>query len=160
MWLFCRNSNIHAFFILSVSYPKFFSELLKEKPKDKIREITQRSRCRKFEEVIKELNEMIIGCVVYFNQATRWLSNFREIDGWMQRRLRVYRLKECKRKFTMFKILRNLGGEVGASWNVLLYSQGWWELSQKPVVGKSMGLKWFHSLGLLSIEWELTRRKR
>jgi RNA-directed DNA polymerase len=132
----------------------------KEKLKEKAREITGRSRGKKFEDVIMELNEMIIGWAAYFNLATRWLSDFKEIDGWIRRRLRLYRLKMCKKKYTMFKFLSNLGGTERASWNAIMYSQGWWELSNKQVVKQSMNLKWFHELGLLSIESELSRRKR
>ncbi len=132
----------------------------KEKLKEKAREITERSRGKKFEDVIKELNEMIIGWVGYFNLATKRLSDFREMDGWIRRRLRLYRLKMCGRKYTMFKFLRTLGAGERPSWNAIMYSQGWWELSNKRVVSQSMGLKWFHEYGLLSIESELSRRKR
>jgi RNA-directed DNA polymerase len=132
----------------------------KEKLKGKVKAITGRSRGKNFKEVIKELNEMITGWANYFNRATCWISDFREIDGWMRRRLRLYKLKMCARKYTMFKFLRNLGGKESASWNAIMHSQGLWNLSNKQVVSQSMGLKWFHEQGLLSIESELIRRKR
>ncbi len=119
--------------------------------KDKVRGITRRNRGVKFEQVIKELNTVIIGWTNYFYLANRWLSELRVIDGWIRRKLRCYRLKQCGRKYTTYKFLSNLGIPDNTSWNVVMYSQGWWAMSLKQAVGNAMGIKWFAQHGLQSI---------
>lgn len=119
--------------------------------KSRIKEITRRNRGVKFEEVIRELNATIIGWTNYFRLSNIWLSTFREMDGWIRRKLRCYRLKQCGRRYTTFKLLRSLDIPVGKSWNVVMYSQGWWQMSKKTAVGKAMNLNWFALYGLQSL---------
>ena len=119
--------------------------------KDRIREITRRNRGVKFEEVIRELNATIIGWTNYFRLANIWLSTFRELDGWIRRKLRIYRLKQCGRRYTIFKLLRRLDIPESKSWNVVMYSQGWWQMSKKVAVGQAMNLNWFAQYGLQSL---------
>ncbi len=119
--------------------------------KDKVKSITKRSRGVPMERVIKELNTLITGWKNYFRLANRWLSTLRDLDSWIIRRIRCFRLKQLKRRYTIFKFLHNLGMPVSTSWNAIMYSQGWWALSKKMVVSKAMGLSWFKVLGLLSL---------
>lgn len=119
--------------------------------KDKVREITKRNRGVSFETVLEELNRVIIGWSNYFRLANKWLSDIRDLDGWIRRKLRCYKLKQCGRKFTIYKLLRNLGIPEGSSWNVVMYSQGWWNMSRKPAVQKAMGPHWFSRHGLKSL---------
>lgn len=125
--------------------------------KDKVREITRRNRGVRFEQVIKELNAVIIGWANYFYLANRWLSDLRNIDGWIRRKLRCYRLKQCGRRYTIFKLLHNMGIPETTSWNVVMYSQGWWAMSKKQAVGKAMGIKWFAQVGLHSLLTQIQR---
>lgn len=125
--------------------------------KNKVREITRRNRGVMFEKVIKELNSVITGWTNYFHLANRWLSTLRDIDGWIRRKLRCYRLKQCGRKYTIFKFLRNLGIAESTSWNVVMYSQGWWAMSIKQAVSKAMGIKWFAQHGLHSLLLQIQR---
>ncbi len=76
-----------------------------ERLKGKIREICQRNRGVKFEQVIAELNAAILGWTNYFRLASKWLSTMHQIDSWMRHKLRCYRLKQCGRKYTIFKML-------------------------------------------------------
>jgi RNA-directed DNA polymerase len=64
-----------------------------EKFKDKVRDLTCRSR-NLDAQVIVELNRVIQGTANYF--ATRWSTNrwlFRELDSWIRRRLRCMKYK-------------------------------------------------------------------
>jgi RNA-directed DNA polymerase len=119
--------------------------------KDRIREITRRNRGIKFEMVIKELNLTIVGWTNYFRLANTWLTTFRELDGWIRRKLRYYRLKQCGRRYTIFKMLRSFCIPEQKSWNVVMYSQGWWQMSKKTAVGNAMNLNWFAQQGLQSL---------
>jgi group II intron reverse transcriptase/maturase len=119
--------------------------------KDKVREITKRNRGVKFSQLIKELNLVIIGWSNYFRLANKWLSTIRDLDGWIRRKLRCYKIKQCGRKYTIYKLLRSLDISHGKSWNVMMYSQSWWNMSKKEAVNQSMGLKWFARQGLQSL---------
>jgi group II intron reverse transcriptase/maturase len=119
--------------------------------KDRVREITRRNRGVKFEQVIKELNQTIIGWTNYFKLTNSWLNTFSALDSWIRRKLRCYRLKQCGRRYTTFKFLRSFDIPVSKCWNVVMYSQGWWQMSKKSVVGLAMNLNWFAQFGLQSL---------
>lgn len=119
--------------------------------KDRIREITRRNRGVRFLDIIKELNVTIIGWTTYFRLANTWLTNFRDIDGWMRRKLRCYRLKQCGRRYTTYKYLLSLGIPSQKSWNVVMFSQGWWSMSYKQAVSAAMNPAWFLQMGLQSL---------
>ena len=122
-----------------------------ERLKDKVKEITRRNRGVNFEQVIKELNLVIIGWSNYFCLANKWLSTIRDLDGWIRRKLRCYKLKQCGRKHTIYKLLRSFGIPESKSWNVVMYSQGWWNMTKKQAVSQALNLKWFAQQGLHSL---------
>jgi len=119
--------------------------------KDKVREITRRNRGVNFVQLIEELNLVIVGWSNYFRLANKWLSNIKDLDGWIRRKLRCYKLKQCGRKYTIYKLLRSLGIPEGKSWNVVMYSQGWWDMTSKVAVNHAMNLDWFAQQGLRSL---------
>lgn len=119
--------------------------------KDKVREITKRNRGVKFEQVIEELNKTIIGWTNYFRMADKWMATIRDLDGWVRRKLRCYKLKQCGRKFTVYKMLRTFNIAESTSWNVVMYSQGWWNMTAKLAVNKALNLDWFTRQGLHSL---------
>jgi RNA-directed DNA polymerase len=124
--------------------------------KDKVRKVTQRNRGVKFEQLIQELNQVIVGWTNYFRLANKWLNTLRELESWMRRKLRCYKLKQCGRKYAIFKLLTNLGIKESTSWNVVVYSQGWWEMTSKMAVNKAMNVKWFAQQGLQSLALKIT----
>lgn len=130
-----------------------------ESLKDKIRQICKRNRGVKFEQLIVELNQTIVGWTAYFRKANSWLSDYRHTDGWLRRKLRCYRLKQSGRKYSTYKLLRSLGMSKQESWNAVMYAQGWWAMSNKQAVSKGMSNEWFIHQGLRSIYTEMTRKK-
>jgi RNA-directed DNA polymerase len=119
--------------------------------KDKVREITKRNRGVNFHQVIQELNLVIIGWSNYFSLANKWLSTIRDLDSWIRRRLRCYKLKQCGRRYTIYKLLRSFGIPEQKSWNVVMYSQGWWTMTMTQAVTKALSLQWFAHQGLRSL---------
>lgn len=119
--------------------------------KSKVRKLTSRVRGVSFTQVIQELNAAITGWANYFQLANRWTSNFKDVDGWIRRKLRCYRLKQCGRKYTIYKLLRTFGIENQKSWNVVMSGGKWWSMSNKQVVNKAMGIRWFRDQGLHSL---------
>ena len=69
----------------------------KERMRAKLKALTKRNRGRSLGEVIGEVNRSTAGWLEYFRLAAakRWLA---ETEGWLRRRLRCYRLKQCKRR--------------------------------------------------------------
>lgn len=128
-----------------------------ERLKTKVREITKRNRGVSFEQVITELNLVIVGWSNYFSLANKWLATLRDLDGWIRRKLRCYKLKQCGRKYTVYKLLRSLGIPKGTSWNVVLYSHGWWSMTNKQAVRQTMGPNWFALHGLHSLYLRLPK---
>ena len=124
--------------------------------KEKIKKTTQRNRGVSFIQVINELNAIHQGWANYFRLANCWLP-WRALDGWIRRRLRSYRLKQCKRRYTLFKFLRKIGAKKGEAWNAILYAGGWWNLSTKIVCQRTMNKSWFDHKGLFSLTDLYTR---
>lgn len=119
--------------------------------KDKVREITKRNRGVKFSQLIQELNEVMLGWTNYFRLANKWLATIRDLDSWIRRKLRCYKLKQSGRKYTIYKLLRSLGIEKGKSRNVVMYAHGLWNMSRKVAVNQAMNVKWFAQQGLQSL---------
>ena len=69
----------------------------KERVKAKLEGGTKRNRGRMLGEALGEGNRFAAGWMEYFRlpAAKTWLS---ETEGWLGRRLRCYRRKECKRR--------------------------------------------------------------
>ena len=105
---------------------------------------------------IEELNSAFVGWTNYFNLANKWLSDFAQLDGWIRRKLRCYRLKQRGRRYSIHKFLIGLGIAEQTSWNIVMYSQGWWEMSKKTGVNQAVNLLWFAQKGLLSLKLRMT----
>ena len=119
--------------------------------KNRIRELTSRNRGRKLEHVIKELNPYLNGWISYFRLSAN-ISVFNGLDSWIRRRLRCYRLKQRKRRYSVYKFLVELGVSVQNAWKLAKSSKGWWRLSLNPNIHTAMSNVWFDRSGLVSLE--------
>ena len=133
-----------------------------ERMKDKIRRITKRNRGRSFDQIINELIPVLRGWLQYFQYARchRLLQN---LDAWIRRKLRCYRIKQCKRTLTLQRFLVNLGVEKWQSWILALSGKGFWRKSNCPQSQQAMGIRWFEEQGLynLTLNYErLTNLKK
>jgi RNA-directed DNA polymerase len=127
--------------------------------KKKIIEVTKRNRGVKIETIITELNRMIRGYAEYYKLANSWLNNLRDIDGWIRRRIRCYRLKQCKRTYAIVKFLRILNIAENQCWNgAYWHRHGWWGLTLYPPISKAMGIQYFKELGLYSLQSIIERK--
>ncbi len=121
-----------------------------ERLKKKIRELTKRNRGVSFEQVVSELAPVLRGWLNYFHIA-KCKSLLRNLDAWIRRKLRCYRLKQCKRAITLKRFLKSLGVPNWQSWILALSGKGWWRKSGCPQVHQAMNLKWFEDLGLFNL---------
>lgn len=117
----------------------------------RIIEVTKRNRGVSFERVVKEVNEVIQGWGVYYRRCNTWLSDLRDLDSWIRRRLRSYRLKLCQRRYPTYCFLRSVGLGKHQAWNAVMY-HSWWSMANYPYVKQGMGIEWFLLLGLKSLQ--------
>ena len=150
----CSDVNFLGYTLLTEGGIRIADKSI-DRLKEKVREITQRNRGVNFELLIKELNVLIIGWSNYFRLASKWLSTIRDLDGWIRRKLRCYKLKQCGRKYTIYKFLRSLGIPERKSWNAVMYAQDWWHMTGKVAVNQAMNLQWFTQQGLQSLSMRL-----
>src|SRR5206468_10817707 len=66
-----------------------------QRTKARLRQITKRNRAVSLGQMIGEANTYLTGWVMYFRHA-RSHSELRGLDGWLRRKLRCVRLKQCK----------------------------------------------------------------
>jgi len=118
--------------------------------KEKVRSITKRNRGVKFEQVIAELIPVMRGWLNYFRHA-RCKRLLKTLDSWIRRKLRCYRLKQCKRTITLQQFLKSRGVETWQSWILALSGKGHWRKSGCPQMHQALSNKWFDEIGLYNL---------
>jgi len=118
--------------------------------KEKVRKITRRNRGVKFEQVIAELIPVMRGWLNYFRHA-RCKRLLKTLDSWIRRKLRCYRLKQCKRTITLQQFLKSRGVETWQSWILALSGKGHWRKSGCPQMHQALSNKWFDEIGLYNL---------
>jgi RNA-directed DNA polymerase len=121
-----------------------------DRAKDRIRAITSRNRGIGFERMIVELNSFLRGWSAYF-RLTSWKTNFADLDGWIRRKLRCVRLKQCKRYRTIVKFLTRQGVSLREAWDAVLSGRRWWRLARTRAASQAMPNHWFEGLGLVNL---------
>ena len=121
-----------------------------ERLKEKVKEVTERKRGISLEEMLKELRTKLQGWLNYFRYA-KMGSKLEALDGWIRRRLKCFRLKQCKLTIGIVRLLRKLGIEEKLCWKTALSGKGWWRLSNSPALGISMNKMWFAQQGYYSL---------
>jgi RNA-directed DNA polymerase len=118
--------------------------------KDRLRQITRRNRGIPLERMTSEVNAFATGWVTYFRHA-QCQSTLRELDGWLRRKLRCVRLKQCKRAKTIADFLQGNGVPEWRAWITALSGKGWWRMAGSPSAHEAMTTAWFKSLDLVSL---------
>lgn len=127
-----------------------------ERFKEKIRKITKRNRGVKLEQVIAELIPVMRGWLNYFHRA-RCKSLLKNLDSWIRRKLRCYRLKQCKRVITLQQFLKSRGVDTWLSWILALSGKGHWRKSGCPQMHQALSNKWFDEAGLYNLSLNYVR---
>ena len=126
------------------------SQVSEDRLKQKVKHITQRKRGVSLGQVLMELRRYLPGWLQYFKHA---LMNRRmeRVDRWLRRKLRCYRLKQCKRVIGIVRWLRKLGVEQTLYWRTALSGKSWWRLSNSPGANIGMSNHWFTEQGYYSL---------
>ena len=118
--------------------------------KAKLKSLTRRNRGISFEQLISDLNPVLQGWLNYFKNA-KMKSRLGNIEAWLRRRLRCFRLKQCKRALGIARLLTKLGVPWNRSWTTAGSSKGWFRLSMTHAAHEGMNLEWFKKTGLYSL---------
>jgi len=117
--------------------------------RDRIRQLTRRTRPGTLEDVIQSINAYTMGWIGYYRLADT-PSVFEKLDGWLRRRMRQLVWKRWKRGKTRWRELVALGvpreraalGAVGTSP---------WRMAATPVVNEGLSNAYWRKQGLRSI---------
>ena len=91
-----------------------------------------------------------MGWVNYF-RFTAWNSQVAELDQWIRRKLRCYRIKQRKQGRSLYTFLSKLGVPARSARVLASSGKGWWRLSMSPPVSHAMNNAWFEKQGLVSL---------
>jgi group II intron reverse transcriptase/maturase len=126
------------------------SESSEKRLKEKLKQLTQRNRSVSFDQLLAEVKQTLEGWLHYFHLASM-KKKMEKIEGWLRRRLKCFRLKQCKRAIGIVRFLRKLGVEKTLSWRTALSGKGWWRLSNSPAIAIGMNNLWFSEQGFYSL---------
>ena len=115
------------------------------KLKDKVRQLSRRTRGHSVEQIIAELKKSLLGWKAYFDVA-EVLSPLRDVDKWIRRRLRCYIWKQWGR--SGYRQLRRRGIDRWLAWNTAKSAHGPWRLSKSPALYYALPNKYFKDLKL------------
>ncbi|KJR37759.1 group II intron reverse transcriptase/maturase [Vibrio navarrensis] len=118
--------------------------------KKRVRKITKRNRGRELSVILTELTQYLRGWQHYFKLAIGQ-SAMQRLDEWIRRRLRCYRLKQRKRRYSIATWLQRQGVTERNAWKLAMSDKGWWRLALSPQLNHAMPIKWFEERGLYSL---------
>lgn len=119
-----------------------------DKLKDRVRELTRRTRGNRIDVIAAEPRESLLGWKAYFGIA-EVLSPLRDIDKWIRRKLRCYIWKQWGP--AGYRELRKRGVTVREAWNTSKSAHGPWRLSKTPALALALPLRYFETLGVPSL---------
>ncbi|AMX82480.1 group II intron reverse transcriptase/maturase [Geobacillus subterraneus] len=118
--------------------------------KQRIRTMTSRSKPIPMPERIEQLNQYILGWCGYFSLAET-PSVFKELDGWIRRRLRMCQWKEWKLPRTRVRKLQSLGVPKRKAYEWGNTRKKYWRVAASPILHKALGNSYWESQGLKSL---------
>lgn len=116
--------------------------------KDKLRELTRRTRGHNIVSVIADIRKALLGWKAYFGIA-EVQSQLRDTDKWLRRKLRCYIWKQWGSKG--YRMLRKAGVDRFLAWNTAKSAHGPWRLSKSPALYIALPNRYFTNMGLPTI---------
>lgn len=116
--------------------------------KERVREITKRNQTVKLQELVKKkLNPYLRGWGNYFGIGDV-SSRFRELDGWIRRRLRAVQLRSWKKVRKLHREMRSRGWDNKEMPGLRMTA---WRSSHSTYAQYAMPKQWFEEIGLSSL---------
>lgn len=119
-----------------------------EQRKERVREITSRTRGISMDSRLKELNRYLMGWIGYFRLASA-KTHCERLDEWIRRRLRMCLWKQWKLPRTRLRNLRALGVSEWAARRMAGARRGCWEMSRNT--NNALNRSYWNDQGLLSL---------
>lgn len=114
--------------------------------KDRVREITRRTRSQSIARVAADLRSYLVGWKNYFHLAMT-PRIFADLDAWIRHRVRALHLKHWRRGTTIYRELRARGlSERGAA-RVAANDRRWWKNSAM-LINVAFPIQYFDQLGI------------
>jgi RNA-directed DNA polymerase len=121
-----------------------------ERLKDKVRQITRRTRGVKFDQVLTELRTATMGWVNYHRYA-RCAKHLQRLDEWIRRRLRCYLWKQWKRPIARTRNLRRLGIGRWLAYGAAFNGHGAWAIAGCPAMTQAITNQYLKDKGFESL---------
>lgn len=115
--------------------------------KERVRRITRRNGGRSVGEVGAELGSYLVGWKEYFQLADT-PGIFRDLDQWIQRRLRALQLKQWRRGRTIFRELRRRGVAHRVAAAAAAHGRRWWKMAAHGALHTALPSTYFLQLGV------------
>jgi group II intron reverse transcriptase/maturase len=117
-----------------------------EAMRDRVRDITGRTRGRSLKTVVAELRNYLPGWKEYFRlDETR---SFQSLDAWIRRRLRLVQLKQWGRGSKVFRELRARGLSKRSAAEVAAHCKRWWRTARHVGLQTALPNSYFDRIGL------------
>ena len=100
--------------------------------------------------MVADANRFIVGWVTYYRNA-RCRSTLLDLDGWVRRKFRCVRIKQCKSPPAIAAFLMKQGVRERPARQLASSGKGWWRLSNSEQAKRAMPIEWFDSLGLVTM---------
>jgi group II intron reverse transcriptase/maturase len=117
-----------------------------DKLRERIRQLTRRSRGRSLEQIAEDLRGYVPGWQAYFRLA-QTPTVMQALDEWLRHRLRAIQLKQWRRGTTMFRELRRLGADADLAARIAGNAKRWWHNSRLGL-NRAMPIAFFDRLGV------------
>lgn len=109
--------------------------------KERIKELTGRSRGISMQRRLTDLNRYVRGWVGYFGLA-RQFEDIANLDGWIRRRVRMCYWKQWRYPRTKVKKLVALGVRLDMAIKHAISRKKYWRMSRTPAMRYAMTNKW------------------
>ena len=120
--------------------------------------LTKRNKPISLQMLIKEVNQVIRGWYHYFKD-TKSSNLMKQLDCWIRRRIRCFRIKQRKRKYSIKTMLASMNVDQQDAWSIACSNNGWGRKSLNHIVHRAMNLEWFSKLGLFCLSYEFGKHK-
>jgi RNA-directed DNA polymerase len=118
-----------------------------ERFKQRVRELTRRTRGISLRGMAKELSQYLRGWRGYFGQC-QTPSVLEDLDKWIRRRLRSVIWKQWQRFRVRYRQLRQRGVERRLAFQTAKSNHGPWRLAKSPALAMALPNAYFDSLGI------------
>ena len=105
--------------------------------KNRLREITSRSKGISYEILKLNLKQYVRGWVNYFKYADM-KKQLESTDAWLRRRLRMFIWKRCKKIVTRYRLLKQLGYNHQNAIKYANTRKGYWAVAGSQILNCSI----------------------